>query len=73
MPAEAWVVIGSVVLAVLAGSLWWARQYDRTYQKHIDASSELHRRSLALIDRQEELLGRAESLMDRLEKQGGPA
>jgi hypothetical protein len=72
MPAEAWVVIGGVVLAVMAGSFWYARQYDRTaatYQKQIDAANELHRRSLALLDRQEELLGRAESLMERLEKQ----
>ncbi len=71
MSLDAWVIIGGMLLAGAAGSFWWARQYDRTaatYQRQVDTASELHRRSLALLDRQEQFLERAEALMERLEK-----
>jgi hypothetical protein len=85
MPAEAWVVIGGVILAAVAGIVWRARQFDsmpRGYQEQIrtsrdlhgrseailDRQEELHRRSLAVLDRQEEMLKRAELLMERLER-----
>jgi len=72
MPWEAWVVIVGVILAGAAGTFWTARQYDQMadgYQKQLEAADQVHQRSLALLDRQEELLRRAELLVGRLEKQ----
>ena len=73
MPWEAWVVIVGVILAGAAGTIWSARQCDRMaagYQKQLEAGDDVQRRSLALLDRQEELLRRAELLVERLEKKG---
>jgi len=39
------------------------------YQKQLEAADDVQQRSLALLDRQEELLRRAELLVERLEKQ----
>jgi hypothetical protein len=74
-----------VILAGVAGTIWSARQYDKMaagYHKQIgaaqdvhgrslallDRQEELHRRSLALLDRQEDVMRRAELLVERLEK-----
>lgn len=82
MPEEAWVVVGGVILAVVAGIVWslrrcgkWAADHMRaSYDLHgrseaiLDRQEELQRRSRALIDRQEEMLRRAELLVERLER-----
>jgi hypothetical protein len=71
MPAEAWVVIGGVALAVVAGAMWSARQYDKRagdYQKQIDAAHDVHGRSQLLLDRQEEVNGRSLAILDRQEE-----
>ena len=71
MPAEAWVVIGGVILAGVAGAIWSARQYDKRaadYQKQIDAAHDVHGRSQAMLDRQEEVYRRSLALLDRQEE-----
>src|SRR5262245_3874921 len=71
MPAEAWVVIGGVILAGVAGAIWSARQYDRRaadYKKQIDAARDVHGQSQALLDRQEQMHGRSLAVLDRQEE-----
>jgi hypothetical protein len=71
MPAEAWIVIGGVILAGVAGAIWSARQYDRrgaAYQKQIDAAHDVHRQSQALLDRQEGMHDRSLAVLDRQEE-----
>jgi hypothetical protein len=85
MPADAWFVMGSGMLATVAFMIWRARRQDKMaagYQQQIGASRDLHGRSeaildrqeelqrgaMAVLDRQEEMLRRAELLMERLER-----
>jgi hypothetical protein len=71
MPAEAWVVIGGVILAGMAGAFWSARQHDKmaaSYQTQIDAAHDVHGRSQTLLDRHEEMHRRSLALLDRQEE-----
>ena len=78
MPAEAWIVIGGVILAGMTGAFWWARQYDRRvadYEKQfvaaqalLDRQERMNARSLAVLDRQEEVIGRSLANLDRQEE-----
>jgi hypothetical protein len=75
MSVEAWGAIGVMVFAAVVGTIWPARKYDSmaaSYRKQSDVTNELQARSLALVERQEQLLRRAESLMERLEQKETP-
>jgi uncharacterized protein YgfB (UPF0149 family) len=68
MPAEAWVVVGGMILAGVAGTIWWARHYDRTvasYQNQVGAALAVHSQSRRLFHRQEDVLRRSLALLDR--------
>jgi hypothetical protein len=71
MATEVWVVMGVVVLAGVAGTVWSARQYDRMaagHQKQLDASNVMQDRSQAILGRQEEVHRRSLDILDRQEK-----
>jgi hypothetical protein len=75
MSIEAWGVIGVLVFSAVVGTIWSARKYDSmaaSYRKQSEVTNELQARSLALLERHEQLLRRAESLLDRLERKETP-
>lgn len=65
-----WIVIGGGGL-FLAVVLWSAWLYDRacaSYRRHLKVAEQQQERALALLTRQEQLLGRVEALVERLER-----
>jgi hypothetical protein len=71
MSTDAWVIMGGVVAAGVVGAIRSARQYDQqvaNYHKQIDAARNLHEKSEAMLDRQQEVIGRSLDLLVRQEE-----